>query len=57
MRLTSFFPTTLRQMSLRECAKFDKDNGAKQRLTGWGAVCKARTGPHSKSQRRKAANR
>ena len=31
-------------MTLSECAKFDHETGQKNKLTGWGKVCKARTG-------------
>jgi hypothetical protein len=29
-------------MTLSECAKYDHDNGLKNKLTGWGKVSKAR---------------
>ena len=38
-------------MTLRECAKFDHANGARNRLTGWGIICKER---HDKKISRKA---
>jgi hypothetical protein len=44
-------------MTLKECAKFDKDTGARERLTGWGQVCKIRAGENSKSQRRKRGSK
>ena len=31
-----------KQLSLRESAKFDKENGAKLKLTGWGLICRER---------------
>ena len=31
-----------RAMGLSECAEFDKKNGAKNNLTAWGKICKAR---------------
>ncbi len=46
-----------KQMSLRECAQFDKNTGAREKLTGWARICKARSGPNSKSQRRKNSRR
>jgi hypothetical protein len=30
------------QMTLRECAQYDKKNGLKEKLTGWGIICKDR---------------
>lgn len=34
--------TQYRAMGLSECAAFDHGNGARERLTGWGKVCKDR---------------
>jgi hypothetical protein len=34
--------TEYKTMSLRECAKFDADTGAKNKLTGWGKISKDR---------------
>jgi len=31
-----------KQMSLRESAKFDFENKLKDKLTGWGKICKDR---------------
>lgn len=31
-----------KQLSLRESAKFDLENGARDKLTGWGKICKER---------------
>lgn len=42
-----------RSMTLGECARFDKENGLAQRITGWGKICKLRANENSKSQRRK----
>jgi len=44
---------TRKQLSLTEAGKQDAANGARTKLTGWGLVCKRRTGENSKSQRRK----
>jgi hypothetical protein len=40
----------IRQMTLREAAKFDHVNGLKFKLTGWGIICKER---HDKGISRK----
>lgn len=34
--------TEFKTMTLSECAKFDKDNNLKSKLTGWGIICKDR---------------
>lgn len=31
-----------KQMGLRECAKFDFENKLREKLTGWGIICKDR---------------
>lgn len=31
-----------KEFSLREAAEFDMKNGARERLTGWGKICKDR---------------
>jgi hypothetical protein len=33
---------TYKTMSLRECARFDFERGAREKLTGWGRVSKDR---------------
>lgn len=38
-------------LSLREAGKFDKEIGAREKLTGWGKVCKDR---HVRGVSRKA---
>jgi len=43
--------------SLREAAQYDYKNNAKDKLTGWGIVCKNRTGENSKSQKRKKSRK
>ena len=40
-------------LSLREGGKHDYSKNLGAQFTGWGAVCKARTGDNSRSQRRK----
>lgn len=30
------------QMTLKECAQYDRKNGLKEKLTGWGIICKDR---------------
>ena len=40
-------------MSLRQSAEFDRVNGLKDKLTGWGIVSKLRANENSKSQKRK----
>jgi hypothetical protein len=32
----------LRQLSLSQAAKFDHENNLKNKLTGWGIICKER---------------
>lgn len=31
-----------KSMTLSQCGQFDKQNNAKNRLTGWGIICKDR---------------
>lgn len=31
-----------KQMGLQECGQFDHQNGLKEKLTGWGIICKQR---------------
>lgn len=38
-------------MSLRECGKYDMENGLREKLTGWGKICKDRA---SKGLRKRA---
>ena len=43
-------------LSLRESAKFDFENGLRDKLTGWGVICKLRHEKKiSRKQRRLAA--
>lgn len=42
-----------KEMGLSECAKFDAETGQRDKLTGWGAICKARYA-HRKSKRGEA---
>ncbi len=42
-----------KQMGLSECAEYDHKNGLKDKLTGWGIICKDRHDKGiSKKQRR-----
>jgi hypothetical protein len=44
--------TEFKTMGLKECSFFDNSNGLKQRLTGWGKICKEREGkPFTRKQR------
>lgn len=39
----TWFPgTNWKQLSLRQAGEFDRQNNLAARLTGWGAICKAR---------------
>ena len=38
--------TKYKSLSLREAAKFDLDNHARETLTGWGLICKTRFEKH-----------
>ena len=40
--MTTQNTTEFKQMTLSECAKFDHDNKLKEKLTGWGMICKDR---------------
>ena len=40
-------------MSLGECAVYDRDNHLREKLTGWGKICKER-GENRKSKRGEA---
>jgi hypothetical protein len=40
-------------MTLSECALWDKNRGLKNKITGWGRICKARVGIGSTSKRAK----
>lgn len=33
-----------KEMTLKKCGQHDKQNDAKNKLTGWGIICKKRTG-------------
>lgn len=46
---------TYKTMTLSECGKFDFDNGLKNKLTGWGKICKDRCerGTSRKARKRK----
>jgi hypothetical protein len=35
-------PSKYKTMSLGECAKFDMENGLREKLSGWGRICKER---------------
>ena len=34
--------TAFKTMTLSQCGQFDKQNNAKNKLTGWGIICKDR---------------
>jgi hypothetical protein len=43
-----------KQMTLSECARFDHQNKLKDKLTGWGKICKDRQAKGiSRKERRK----
>lgn len=48
--------TKFKQMGLKECAKFDMENHARENLTGWGKICKSRFEKHQskRGERRRA---
>lgn len=41
-----------KELSLREAAEFDRENGNANKQTGWGKICSKRAGENSRSQRR-----
>jgi len=41
-------------MGLSECARFDHANGARNKLTGWGAICKLREAQKTSRKHRRA---
>lgn len=42
MTLAAYKAPAYKTMSLRECARFDHERGLRDKLTGWGRVCKDR---------------
>lgn len=48
---------TDRMLSLRDAGEYDRENGARNKLTGWGKVSAKRAGDNSKSQRRRRNRR
>lgn len=45
-----------KEMTLSECAKFDAETGQRDKLTGWGRICKERAAKHQskRGERRRA---
>lgn len=45
-----------KEMGLSECAKFDAETGQRDKLTGWGRICKERAAKHQskRGERRRA---
>lgn len=41
-----------KELSLRDAAEHDRENGAAAKKTGWGKICAQRAGENSRSQRR-----
>ena len=48
--------TGYKEMTLSECAKFDAETGQRDKLTGWGRICKDRAarGLSKRGERRRA---
>lgn len=50
--MDDFKPQNSQQLSCKEAGQFDHTHGLREKLTGWGAICKARA---KKTQPRPAA--